>query len=98
MNADAKLRMDVYQEGQRAFNSKATRCPYTDWRAGTWAKGWAAAEAYEAYEASFASELVPEKVVEPDPIDVLSERIDALEKVVAALVSALATSKAAPPI
>jgi hypothetical protein len=45
MTPDAKLRMDVYQEGQRAFNSGAV-CPYTDWRAKTWAKGRAAAEAY----------------------------------------------------
>lgn len=45
MTPDAKLRMDVYQEGQRAFNA-GTTCPYTDWRAGTWEKGRKAAEAY----------------------------------------------------
>ena len=45
MAPDAKLRMDVYQEGQRAFNA-GTPCPYTDWRAGTWEKGRKAAEAY----------------------------------------------------
>ena len=45
MTPDAKLRMDVYQEGQRAFNAE-TSCPYTDWRAGTWEKGRAAAEAH----------------------------------------------------
>lgn len=47
MSPDAKLRMDVYQEGQRAFNAGAA-CPYTDWRARTWAKGRAAAEARHA--------------------------------------------------
>lgn len=45
MSPDAKLRMDVYQEGQRAANTRAV-CPYTDWRAGTWEKGRAAAQAY----------------------------------------------------
>lgn len=41
----AHLRMTVYQEGQRAFNA-GTACPYTDWRAGTWAKGHEAARKY----------------------------------------------------
>lgn len=45
MSPDAKLRMDVYQEGQRAYRSGAT-CPYSDWRAKTWAKGRAAAQDY----------------------------------------------------
>lgn len=45
MKPDAERRMLVYQEGQRAFSSGAA-CPYTDWRAGTWAKGKAAAENY----------------------------------------------------
>lgn len=45
MQPDAKLRMDVYQEGQRAYRSGAV-CPYTDWRAGTWEKGRKAAEEY----------------------------------------------------
>lgn len=44
MSPDAKLRMDVYQEGQRAFNSGAG-CPYTDWRLRTWLKGYDAAKA-----------------------------------------------------
>lgn len=47
MTPDAKLRMDVYREGQLAFNA-GTECPYRDWRAGTWVKGRAAAEAYHA--------------------------------------------------
>ena len=47
MQPDAQLRMQVYQEGQRAFNSGAA-CPYTDWRAGTWAKGRAVAEKHHA--------------------------------------------------
>ena len=45
MSPDAKLRRDVYQEGQKAFNA-GTTCPYTDWRAGTWNKGWQAAKTY----------------------------------------------------
>lgn len=45
MSPDALLRMNVYQEGQRAYRSGA-HCPYTDWRAKTWAKGRAAAEEY----------------------------------------------------
>lgn len=45
MKADARLRMEVYQEGQRAFAAGDGACPYplTDWRAGTWSKGWLAA-------------------------------------------------------
>lgn len=46
MSPDAMQRMKVYQEGQRAFNS-GQECPYSDWRAGTWEKGRAAAEKYE---------------------------------------------------
>jgi len=45
MKPDALLRMNIYQEGQRAFRSGAP-CPYTDWRAKTWAKGRAAAQEY----------------------------------------------------
>ena len=45
MTPAAKLRMDVYQEGQRAYN-KGTPCPYSGWRAGTWKKGFDAAERY----------------------------------------------------
>lgn len=45
MAPDAALRMAVYQEGQRSFNSGAP-CPYVDWRAKTWAKGRAAAVEY----------------------------------------------------
>lgn len=47
MTPDAKLRMEIYQEGQRAY-SAGTACPYTDWRAGTWAKGRKAAEEWHA--------------------------------------------------
>jgi hypothetical protein len=42
MSPDAKLRMDVYQEGQRAWGV-GMACPHTDWRAGTWQKGRKAA-------------------------------------------------------
>lgn len=45
MTPDAKLRQDVYQEGQRAAGN-GQRCPYTDWRAKTWHKGFEAAKAY----------------------------------------------------
>ena len=45
MNPDAKLRMEVFQEGQRAARA-GTPCPYTDWRANTWAKGLAAAKTH----------------------------------------------------
>lgn len=47
MTPDAELRMRVYQEGQRAFNAK-TECPYSDWRRGTWLKGYTAAVYEEA--------------------------------------------------
>jgi hypothetical protein len=47
MTPDAKARMDVYQEGQRAYRSRAT-CPYVDWRKGTWGKGFEAAKAHYA--------------------------------------------------
>ena len=47
MKPDALLRMTVYQEGQRAYRS-GDECPYTDWRAGTWAKGREAAGVYLA--------------------------------------------------
>ena len=46
MTPEAKQRLEVYQEGQRAFNGK-TPCPYTDWRAGTWRRGWQAACDYD---------------------------------------------------
>jgi hypothetical protein len=45
MTPQAQLRVDVYQEGQRAFNS-GVQCPYHDWRWGTWNKGYEAARLY----------------------------------------------------
>ena len=42
MSPEAELRMNVYQEGQRALSSGAN-CPYTDWRKKTWVKGLDAA-------------------------------------------------------
>jgi len=65
MSPEAELRMSVYQEGQRAYRSGAT-CPYDgwDWRAKTWAKGYAAGEAYYNspmyYNSPIESELEPE--------------------------------------
>lgn len=47
MTPAAKLRMEVYQEGQRAYGA-GTECPYTDWRAKTWAKGYTAAKEWHA--------------------------------------------------
>lgn len=49
MSPDAKRRMEIYQEGQRAFN-RGTKCPYKadDWRSGPWAKGWVATQAHHA--------------------------------------------------
>lgn len=48
MDKDKKLRMEVFAEGRRAFVTDA-KCPYTDWRAGTWQKGRdQAASEYEA--------------------------------------------------
>lgn len=41
------MRESVYQEGQRAFIGNGP-CPYSDWRAKTWAKGFDAARAYYA--------------------------------------------------
>jgi len=62
MKADAELRMNVYQEGQRAFNAR-TPCPYTDWRAKTWEKGRAAAQAHSE---SFLYEPEPPKLTAAD--------------------------------
>lgn len=58
MSPDAQLRMQVYQEGQRAYRSGA-HCPYTDWRAKTWAKGRAAAEDYFTAPAPQSTEPEP---------------------------------------
>lgn len=74
----ARLRMKVYREGQCAHNSGA-ECPYTDWRKGTWAKGFQAAKKYAL-----------EQVDEPLPrAPTLEERIDALEARVMELQKAL---------
>lgn len=51
MTPDAELRMEVYQEGQRAFGVGGI-CPYTDWRAGTWWKGYTAAKEWHATRAA----------------------------------------------
>ena len=45
MTPDAKLRMDVFREGQIAYGTRDA-CPYTDWRAKTWQKGHDSAKAY----------------------------------------------------
>jgi hypothetical protein len=58
MSPDAELRMNVYQEGQRAFNAK-TYCPYTDWRAGTWLKGYTAAKVHNEKAFRFEETPVP---------------------------------------
>lgn len=58
MSPDAQLRMEVYQEGQRAFNA-GTPCPYHDWRAGTWGKGYAAAKKYAEQDRYDPTATVP---------------------------------------
>lgn len=59
MTPDAKRRMEVYQEGQRAFNTD-TPCPYppTDWKSKTWHKGFAAARDYRQQNALEAQAVV----------------------------------------
>ncbi len=49
MTPEAKLRMEVYQEGQRAY-AKGAECPYpvTDWKRKTWLKGFLASKYYYA--------------------------------------------------
>lgn len=86
MSPDAELRMTVYQEGQRAFN-KGTTCPYTDWRAKTWAKGRAAAEKYEAdiqryieQSAQYEESDPPEELDPSAAILALTERVEVLER------------------
>lgn len=66
MTPDAKLRMEVYQEGQRAFTSKAP-CLYTDWRRDTWYRGFTAAMTYHA--AQVAADEAP---VFPPPTEMKS--------------------------
>ena len=59
------MSINVYQEGQRAYRS-GVPCPYSDWRAKIWAKGYAAGQAYYNspmyYDSSIDSE--PEHEVE----------------------------------
>ena len=47
MTPQAKLRFDVFREGQIAYGAQ-TPCPYAvkDWRSGTWQKGYDSAKAY----------------------------------------------------
>lgn len=47
MTPDAKLRMNVYHEGQVAFRT-GVECPYDDWRRSTWMKGRETARLYYA--------------------------------------------------
>lgn len=47
MKPDAQLRMEVFQEGQRAYAPRRMNpYPTTSWKHSTWFKGWAAAKAY----------------------------------------------------
>jgi hypothetical protein len=43
MTEDKLERMRVYSAGRRAFYT-GENCPYSGWRAGTWAKGFASAK------------------------------------------------------
>lgn len=75
MTPEAELRMRIYQEGQRAFSSGA-RCPYIDWRRGTWKKGYdAAKEHYEKLRAELEKEereaAARPQPEEPAPIDMI---------------------------
>jgi hypothetical protein len=45
MSPDEELTINAYQQGQRAYRT-GVPCPYSDWRAEAWAKGYAAGEAY----------------------------------------------------
>ena len=60
MTPAAAERMYVYQEGQRAAAIDGD-CPYSDWRVGTWAKGFAAArQHYWEQAAAGARKSTPE--------------------------------------
>lgn len=83
MTPDAKIRMDVYQEGQRAFNS-GTLCPYTDWRAKTWVKGRAAAEAHAA--AVIGEDTAPHPHAERDQMISAAYKATTLEELRSVLV------------
>lgn len=64
MTPDAKLRMEVYQQGQRAYRSGAP-CPYSDWKAKTWEKGRQAAREY--WERVLSRIPEPESTPQPNP-------------------------------
>ena len=57
MTPDAALRMQVYQEGQRAYRH-GIPCPYSDWRANTWQKGFEAARQHAEVIAAESQVLV----------------------------------------
>jgi hypothetical protein len=57
MTEDKLERMRVYAAGRSAFYGDVVRCPYSGWRAGTWAKGFESAK--QAYADDVAAELAP---------------------------------------
>lgn len=72
MSPDAKRRMEVYQEGQRAFNGNRP-CPYhvADWRNKTWRKGLNAAREHYADILREASESTGEELPEAEPVNMI---------------------------
>jgi hypothetical protein len=74
MSPDEELTINAYQQGQRAYRT-GVPCPYSDWRAEAWAKGYAAGEAY--YNIPIDSE--PEHEVE-STFQTLKEEISELRK------------------
>ena len=74
MSPDEELTINAYQQGQRAYRT-GVPCPYSDWRAEAWAKGYAAGEAY--YNSPIDSE--PEHEVE-STFQTLKEEISELRK------------------
>lgn len=83
---EARQRMEIYQEGQRAFGS-GDGCPYItrDWRKGTWTKGFEAARAHR--KAMLAEATAPKNFTDDELT--IEERVLALEARVMELQKAL---------
>ena len=77
MSPEAELRMSVYQEGQRAFNSREL-CPYTDWRKGTWTKGFEAAKAY--HNKYMTAEVIEQRMRDKQRLAELTELLTEEQK------------------
>lgn len=68
--------MEIYREGQIAY-SAGKSCPYTDWKAGTWRKGWEATRRhYEEVIADYNKSLGINHTVWPsDKTCTLAEQV-----------------------